>query len=109
MKRRLKCDNEKEISEFNFRKDTQKYRNQCRECIKPINKEYRTMNKDEIKIRRKKYRENITYNLRRLYDFNYRERNREKNQLYKKIISKIIKKNYIRKVKRKKMKISNSD
>ena len=30
LKRCLKCDIEKEISEFNFRKDTQKYRNQCR-------------------------------------------------------------------------------
>ena len=51
MKRRSKCDNEKEVSQYNFRKDTQKYRNQCRDCIKLINKEYRTMNKDEIKIR----------------------------------------------------------
>ena len=31
-KRCSKCDNEKELSEFIFRKDTQKYRNQCRHC-----------------------------------------------------------------------------
>ena len=49
-KRCLKCDIEKEISEFNFRKDTQKYRNQCRGCIKLINEEYNTKNKDKIKI-----------------------------------------------------------
>ena len=28
MKKCSNCDNEKELSEFNFRKDTQKYRNQ---------------------------------------------------------------------------------
>ena len=42
IKRYSKGDNEKEIFEFNFRKDTQKYRNQCRDFIKLINKEYRT-------------------------------------------------------------------
>ena len=44
-----KCDNETELAEFNFRKDTQKNRNQCRDCIKLINKEYRTMNEDEFR------------------------------------------------------------
>ena len=32
-----------------------KKRIQCRDCIKLINKEYRTMNKDEIKMQRKEY------------------------------------------------------
>ena len=59
-KRCLKCDNDKEFSEFKFGRDTQKYRNQCRDCCsKLINKEYRTINKDEIKVRRKNYPENI--------------------------------------------------
>ena len=40
MKRCSKGDNEKELTQFNFRKDTQKYRNQCRDCIKLINKKY---------------------------------------------------------------------
>ena len=83
MKRCSKCDNEKELSEFNFRKDTQRYRTQCRDCIKLINKEYQTMNKDKIKIRRKEYSEK-TKNLKRLYDIDYRERNREKIKNYKK-------------------------
>ena len=83
IKRCSKCDEEKELSEFNFRKDTQKYTNQCRDCSKLINKEYRNMKKDEIKIRRKEYCEN-TKNLKRIYDIDYRERNREKIQLYKK-------------------------
>ena len=81
----MKCDNEKELYEFNFRRDTQKYRNQCRDCMKSINKEYQTTNKDGIKIRRKEYRENIkNENLKRIYDIDYRERSREKIQLYKK-------------------------
>ena len=54
MKLCCKCNNEKELSEFNSRKDKQKYRNQCRDCTKLINKEYRTMNKDEIKIQKER-------------------------------------------------------
>ena len=57
VKRCYKCDNEKELSEFNFRKDIQKCGNQCRGCIKLINEEYKTKNKDKIKIRRKEYSE----------------------------------------------------
>ena len=83
IKRCSKCDIVKDISEFNFRKDTQKHRNQCRECIKLINKEYRTMNKDEIKMRNIEYRNN-TKNLKSFYDIDYRKRNRQKIQLYKK-------------------------
>ena len=76
-----KCHSDKELPDFNFRKDTQK----CRDCFKLINKEYRTMIKDEIKIRRKELCENIKYkNLKRIYDIDYHERNREKIQLYKK-------------------------
>ena len=41
-----------------------------------INKEYRTMNKVEIKIRREENCENIKLkNLKRIYDIDYRERN----------------------------------
>ena len=84
MKRCSKCDIEKELTEFSFRRDSQKYRNQCRECIKLINKECQIINKDEIKIKRKKYREETkNKNLKRIYDIVYRERNGEKIQLYK--------------------------
>ena len=48
IKRCSKCDNEKDLSEVSFRKDTQKYRNKCRESNKLINKENRTVNRDEI-------------------------------------------------------------
>ena len=43
------------------------------------------MNKDKIKMQKKEYSENMkNKNLKRKYDFGYRERNREKIQLYKK-------------------------
>ena len=85
IKRCSKCDNEKELSEFTFRKETQKYGTQCRGCIRLINKEYRNMNKEEIRIRRRNYCENIkNKNLKRIYDIDHRERNRERCQVYKK-------------------------
>ena len=75
----------KNLSEFNFRKYTQKYRNQSRGCIRLIKKEFRNINKEEIKIRRKQCCENMkNENLKRMYDIDYRELNREKIQLYKK-------------------------
>ena len=37
----FKCDIVKELSELSFRKNTQKYRNRCRNCIKMIIKEYK--------------------------------------------------------------------
>ena len=103
IKRYSKCDNEKELYEFNFRRDTQKYRNQCRDCIILINKELKTMNKDEMKIRRKEYQENIkNKNLKRIYDIDYRERNREKIQLYKKTYFQNNKKEMYKKIKKRK-------
>ena len=50
LKRCSNCKNEKELSEFNVRTDTQKYRKQCRVCIKLIKKEYQTNNKDKISL-----------------------------------------------------------
>ena len=78
----MKCDNERELSEFNIRKDTLKYRNQCRDCVKLINKDYQTMNKDKIIIGRREYSEK-TKDLKRMYGIDYRERNGEKNKNYK--------------------------
>ena len=84
LKRCSKCDIEKGLTEFSFRRDSQKYRNPCRECIKLINKEYQNINKDEIKIKRKQYREETkNKKLKRIYDIDYSERNREMIQLYK--------------------------
>ena len=98
-----KCDIEKELSEFSFRKDTQRYRNQCRHCIKLINKQNQTMKKDEIKIQKKEYRENIkNKNWKRIYDIDYRERNRDKIQLYKKNYFQNNKEDLYKKIKKRK-------
>ena len=64
------------------------------------------MKKDEIKIRRKKYSENIKYEKwKRKYDIGYRERNREKIQLYKKNYFQNNKEGLYKKTKRRKLKI----
>ena len=55
MKRCPKCENEKELFEFNIRRDTLKYRNQCRDCIELIKKKYQTINKDKINLYNKNY------------------------------------------------------
>ena len=86
MKKCSEYDTEKDLSELCFRKDTQRYRNQCRSCIKLIIDEYKTKNEDQIRLQRKEYGEK-TKNLKRLYDIEYREPNREKkyeNQYMKK-------------------------
>ena len=50
-----------------------------------INKKHQTINEGEIKIQRKEYREKTkNKNWKRIYDIDYRERNREKIQHYKK-------------------------
>ena len=65
MKRCSKCKNEKELSEFNVRTDTQKYRKQCRGCIKLIKKEYQTNNKDKISLYNKDY---FQHNKNKIYE-----------------------------------------
>ena len=65
LKRCSKCKNEKELSEFNVRTDTQKYRKQCRGCIKLIKKEYQTNNKDKISLYNKDY---FQHNKNKIYE-----------------------------------------
>ena len=65
LKRCSKCKNEKELSEFNVRTDTQKYRKQCRGCIKLIKKEYQTNNKDKINLYNKN---NFQHNKKKFYE-----------------------------------------
>ena len=61
------------------------------------------MNKDQIKLRRKEYSENINHkNWRRIYDIDYRERNGEKIQLYKKNYFQNKKKELYEKIKKRK-------
>ena len=66
-----------------------------------INIEYRITNKDEIKIRKKEYRNN-TKDLKCLYDMEYRERNREMIQLYRKNLFRNNKEELYKKTKKRK-------
>ena len=45
-----KCDIEKELSEFSFRKDTEKYRNYCKQCQSFQHKKWEYNNREKIKI-----------------------------------------------------------
>ena len=68
-KRCTKCDNEEELFDLNFRKAIQKNRTHCCGCVRLINKENRTMNREEIKIRRKEDCEKIKNKYsERIYD-----------------------------------------
>ena len=80
MKRCSKCKNEKELSEFNIRRDTLKYRNQCRDCIKLIKKIYQTINKDEINLFNKNY---FQHNKNKI---NESRKNRRKTDVYFRLI-----------------------
>ena len=109
----IECGKEKNINEFDFRNDTQKYRNQCRDCRKKQNKkyhmlhreeyikkskdyyakhkesqsikmkEYREEHKDELKEMNKKWRENNKDYIKAKYS-EYRQNNREKLNEYSK-------------------------
>ena len=65
MKRCSKCEKEKDLSEINVRTDTQKYRKQCRDCVKLIKKEYQTINKDKINLYNKNY---FPHNKNKIYE-----------------------------------------
>jgi len=53
-----KCGEVKDRSEFSFRKDTQKYRNACKKCIKARNTKYYQDNKEKLRETNKKWRLN---------------------------------------------------
>lgn len=55
MKTCIKCYIKKPISEFRFRKDTNSYKNECKDCCKRLHTLWRNLHKKEISIKRKKY------------------------------------------------------
>ena len=72
-----KCKIEKSLSEFEFRKDLNKYRNQCRLCVKKRRNKYYLNHREEIIEKVKDwYSENISE--RAEYQKNYREKNKKK-------------------------------
>lgn len=85
------CGQWKPLSEFEFRKDTQKYRGQCKDCLKKFKKEYNNINSDKIseyqaqwrsdnadilKIKKKQYADDHKEE-KREYDKIYREENKD--------------------------------
>lgn len=50
-----KCATEKPLSEFHFKKDTQKYSTYCRSCTSEYNKSYREKKKEQLKEYIKNY------------------------------------------------------
>lgn len=50
-----KCQIDKSLSEFYFRKDTENYRKECKDCIKNLRKIYRTNNYDKVIESKKEY------------------------------------------------------
>lgn len=78
-----KCKIRKPISEFEFRKDLNKYRNQCRLCVKKRRNKYYLNHREEIIEKVKDwYSENISE--RAEYQKNYREKNKKKLDKVKK-------------------------
>ena len=57
MRKCSNCNNEKKLSEFNFRKVTQKYRSECKQCCSIKHKEWRDNNLNKVKQNQKKYNE----------------------------------------------------
>ena len=72
----------KNFLKFNIRKDTQKYRKQCRGCIKLIKKEYQTNNKDKINLYNKNY---FQHNKNKIYES---RKNRRKTDVNFRLICK---------------------
>lgn len=71
------CQTEKSLSEFNFRKDTQKYRNECKECFYKINKKNKA---DKVEYYQEYNKEYRVKNLDKLkqYQSGYYKQNRER-------------------------------
>jgi len=96
MKRCIKCKKEKELGEFYFRSDTQKYRGQCRECESEIAKEYHELNREKRILDAKKWynknkqrvsKRDKEYNKskkRKEYIKEYQLKNKERLKLYRK-------------------------
>lgn len=88
------CNIEKNIEEFYFRKDTNKYRTECKKCHLEKTKQYREKNKEKIKEKLREYREKNRNELL-LKKTKYREKNRkrlkEKAKIYYKENIEIIK------------------
>ena len=87
IKRCSKCDVEKDLSEFCFRKDSQKYRSYCIQCCSIKQKEWRDNNPEQVKQNQKKYIEqnkekrNIYLKNKRETDVKFRLKSNIRNRI----------------------------
>lgn len=83
-----KCKVEKELSEFYFRKNLNKYETRCRECIKKEKQLWEEKNKEKHRQQSKKWKETHKEEIKR-YNKEYKLKNKEKidkqNQEYREI------------------------
>ena len=95
VKKCLKCDNGKEIFEFNSRRDTQKYRSKYIHCCSIKQKEWRNNNPNKGKQNQKKNNEqnkergNIYLTKKRETDVKIRLITNTRNRIYKSLESMI--------------------
>ena len=88
-KRYSKCDNEKELSQFSFTKDIQRYRSECTHCSSIKHKEWRNINSEKVKQNQKKYNEqnkekrNFYLKNKRETDVNFSLISNTRNRIYK--------------------------
>ena len=79
------CQKEKSLSDFTFRKDSGKHRNECKECCNLRSRIYRSNNTNRIRELNRRYRE---LHLDRLKDYSkeYQRSHLEKFREYNKKI-----------------------
>jgi hypothetical protein len=90
-----RCKEIKDEGEFYFRKDNQKYRNECKECISKYQKQYRQDNKEKLAEQKKQYGQKNKERIKK-YKKQYRLDNKERlteqeHQYYLKNREKILK------------------
>lgn len=81
MKVCIDCGIEKELSEFYFRKDSQKYREECKDCFKKNRRNFYKNNNHRICLERKNYRETFPWRIT-LTDIKKRCNNPKNNHYY---------------------------
>lgn len=77
------CKAEKPLTEFRFRNDSGKYRDECKECCNKRSREYRLAHKERIKELNKKYREEHREELAK-YSKEYQQKHLDKFREYNK-------------------------
>jgi hypothetical protein len=77
------CNKDKSLTEFYFRKDSLKYRSECNECLKIINKNKHLKNIEKRKIKQRDYRLKNAEVLR-IKNLEWRKNNKERIKEYQK-------------------------